>query len=423
MKRITDKIFSYQTNLNTVKNKFLEIKKNTKVKILFDLLNQYNKKSQIRYVGGCVRKILNNEEVDDIDLATNIIPEELIHILKKNKINYFDVGISHGTITAILEKKNFEITTLRKDILTDGRHAKVEFSDSWIEDASRRDFTINCIYADYEGNLFDPFNGKKDLEEGKITFIGDPEKRIQEDYLRILRYVRFFLNYSKQKHDKHVKKIIKQNITGVKNLSNERLLDELKKLLTSKGFLKINNDEFCKEVILLIFPQLKNIQLFNNLNTYAKKLYLSQNFIFLISLLIIDDTDNSEYFLYKFNLSNDDKKKIKFLNEIFLKKNNKIFNEKNLWEIFYYKGKDDLIDMLKFEIFKSKKTNNKLIKLLDFFQVQNKPIFPINGKDLILKYNLKEGRELGEKLKKIENIWIQNGFKISSKDIDRLIKN
>ena len=109
--------------------------------------------------------------------------------------------------------------------------------------------------------------------------------------------------------------------------------------------------------------------------------------------------------------------------EIFLKKNNKIFNEKNLWEIFYYKGKDDLIDMLKFEIFKSKKTNNKLIKLLDFFQVQNKPIFPINGKDLILKYNLKEGRELGEKLKKIENIWIQNGFKISSKDIDRLIKN
>ena len=271
--------------------------------------------------------------------------------------------------------------------------------------------------------MFDPFNGKKDLEEGKITFIGDPEKRIQEDYLRILRYVRFFLNYSKQKHDKHVKKIIKQNITGVKNLSNERLLDELKKLLTSKGFLKINNDEFCKEVILLIFPQLKNIQLFNNLNTYAKKLYLSQNFIFLISLLIIDDTDNSEYFLYKFNLSNDDKKKIKFLNEIFLKKNNKIFNEKNLWEIFYYKGKDDLIDMLKFEIFKSKKTNNKLIKLLDFFQVQNKPIFPINGKDLILKYNLKEGRELGEKLKKIENIWIQNGFKISSKDIDRLIKN
>ncbi len=424
MKSIINKIFSYQTNLNEVKKKFIEVGKNNKINILFELIENYKEKSQIRYVGGCIRKILNNENVDDIDLATNIRPNELINLLIKNKINYFDTGISHGTVTANIEKKNFEITSLRKDISTDGRHAKVEFSDDWQEDASRRDFTINSIYADFEGNLFDPYNGRQDLQEGKIIFIGDPEKRIQEDYLRILRYVRFFLNYSKQKHDENIKKVIKQNINGVKNLSSERLIDELKKLVLSKGFLKINSDEFCKDIILLIFPQLKNIIVFKNINKYAEKIYLSQNFTLLISLMIIDETDNSDYFLYKFNLSNKDQKKIRFLKDIFLKKKNKtFFTERKLWEIFYHKGKEELQDMLKFEIFKSKKINYKLIKLLDFFKVQEKPIFPINGKDLIIKYNLKEGRDLGEKIKKIENVWIENGFKLSNKDIDRIVKN
>jgi len=424
MRSIINKIFSYQTNLNEVKKSFLELTNNSNAKVLFEILDQHEDNIQIRYVGGCVRKILSNEDVNDIDLAINITPEKLIDILKKNKINYFDTGISHGTITISIEKKHFEITTLRKDILTDGRHAKVKFSDNWLEDASRRDFTINCIYSDHEGNLFDPFNGKKDLEDGKLNFIGDPEKRIKEDYLRILRYVRFFLNYSRQKHDSNVKKIIKQNIKGVKNQNSERLIDEIKKLVKSKGFLKINNDEFCKEVILLIFPQLKKIQIYKNLNKYAEKIYLSQNFIFLISLMIIDETDNSDYFLYKFKLSNNDQKKVKFLKEIFSEKNNKkIFNEKKLWEIFYYKSKDDLIDILKFEIFKNKKINYKLIKLLNFFKDKEKPIFPINGKDIMLKYDLKEGRELGDKLKKIENVWIKNGFRISHKDIDKLIKN
>ena len=99
----------------------------------------------------------------------------------------------------LIDDNKFEITSLREDILTDGRHAKVKFSKDWKKDASRRDFTINSIYSDREGNLFDPFNGKKDLEKGFVNFIGDPDKRIKEDYLRILRYLRFFLNYSKQK--------------------------------------------------------------------------------------------------------------------------------------------------------------------------------------------------------------------------------
>ena len=126
--------------------------------------------------------------------------------MQSNNIKFFETGIDHGTITANLGKKNFEITSLREDVDTDGRHAKVKYTKDWLKDSSRRDFSINSIYADKEGNLFDPNGGAKHLNEGRVIFIGDSDKRIQEDYLRILRYIRFFLNYSKQDHGLNVKK-------------------------------------------------------------------------------------------------------------------------------------------------------------------------------------------------------------------------
>ncbi len=424
MKSIINKIFNNNKNLDQKFILFNEIKKKFSIEKIFKSISEFSDNSEIRYVGGCVRKIINNETVDDIDLATNLNPEKVIKCLKKNNINYYETGIKHGTLTAIINDKKFEITSLRKDIFTDGRHAKVQFSDNWHEDASRRDFTINCIYSDINGNLFDPFNGSNDLKNGKLNFIGNPEKRIKEDYLRILRYIRFFLNYSKRDHDLNVKKIIKQNINGVISLSNERLLDELKKLVLSKGFLKLYKDQFCLEIILLIFPQLKNIKIFSTLNDYAIKNYFSKDFIFLLSLMIIDETDNTDYFLYKFNLSNQDKQRINFLKNIFSNSiTSNTFLEKNLWKIFYYNGKNNLEDMINFQIFKSKKIDNKLIELGEFFNLQNQPVFPVKAKKLMEKYNLKENKNLGLKLKEMENIWVNNSFKISEKEIETVIKN
>ena len=424
MKSIINKIFNNKKNLGQKFYLFKEIKEKFPIEKIFKSISEFSDTSEIRYVGGCVRKIINNEIVDDIDLATNLNPEQVIECLKKNNINYYETGINHGTLTAIINEKKFEITSLRKDVFTDGRHAKVQFSDNWHEDSSRRDFTINCIYSDIDGNLFDPFNGKKDLENGKLNFIGDPETRIKEDYLRILRYIRFFLNYSNKEHDFKIKKIIKQNINGVINLSNERLIDELKKLVLSKGFLKIYKDQFCLEIILLIFPQLKNIRIFNSMNNYAIKNYYSKDFIFLLSLMIIDETDNTDYFLYKFNLSNRDKQRINFLKNIFSKSIiPNTFSEMNLWKIFYYNGKKNLDDMINFQIFKSKKIDNKLIKLGEFFNLHNQPVFPIKAKKLMEKYNLKENKHLGEKLKEIESIWVNNSFKISEKEIEKVVKN
>ena len=419
MKNILTKILSSKSDLSSKEISFLEITKTTRVSDLFKVISNYNVLSEIRYVGGCVRKIINNEKFDDIDLATNLKPEEVKECLKNNNIDFFETGIEHGTITAHIGEKNFEITSLRKDVSTDGRRAVVEFTNEWAEDALRRDFTINSIYADKEGNLFDPNDGVKDLKNGKIKFIGDPEKRVKEDYLRILRYVRFFLNYSKQEHQLFVKKIIKQNISGIVKLSKERLIDELKKLVISNGFINIGDDEFCKEIVLLIFPQVKNIDIFKKLNKNYKSEILKKDFIFLLSLLIIDETDNSEFFLYKFNMSNESKKRINFLKEIYDKSNDKdIFSKNNLQKIFYFQGKSYLLDVIDFQLFRSNKKSNKLIELKKHFEKLEKPMFPIKAKIIMEKYNLKEGKELGQKLKYLENLWLENSFNISEKEVE-----
>ena len=153
-------------------DKSIKLLQNIKeAQIIFSILNKTGEESRVRFVGGCVRKALMGEDVDDIDLATSLKPDEVKKILIEKNIKVFETGISHGTLTIVINKKTFEITTLRKDVSTDGRHADVEYTLDWKEDATRRDFTINAIYADIEGRIFDPFNGTLDLKNGKINFI------------------------------------------------------------------------------------------------------------------------------------------------------------------------------------------------------------------------------------------------------------
>jgi len=424
MMSILKKFFSDSKNFNELNLAFQKLKKESEVEKIFNSVEKYSSTSEIRYVGGCVRKIINNEKVDDIDLAVNLNPDQMLEVFKKNNIKFFDTGIEHGTITALVDKNKFEITSLRKDVLTYGRHAKVEFSTNWFEDASRRDFSINSIYSDINGNLFDPFCGKRDLENGKIKFIGEAEKRIKEDYLRILRYIRFFLNYSKVKHDPNITGVIKKNLDGIKKISSERLFDEFKKLVKSDGFLKLTNDKFCFEIVNLIFPQFKNINTFKNLNDYARKNINKFDFIFLISLMLVDGTDNVEYFIYKFNLSKNDQKRLIFLNRFFFNIDEKnFFSKNNLSKIFYLNGKDLLSDLINFKIFRSKKIDKKLLKLFDFFKKEEIPVFPIKAEVLMEKYDFLRGKKLGIKLKKIEDKWLENNFKISDKEIQKIVNN
>ena len=424
MDNFLDKIFFRSRNLDYISQNLINLTTQTPAKRIFEALNTYSESSEVRYVGGCVRKVIKKETVDDIDLATNLVPSEVCDALKKQNINFYETGIQHGTITAIIDDHKYEITSLRKDVSTDGRHAKVEFSSDWKEDAARRDFSINSIYSDKDGNLFDPYNGKKDLESGNINFIGDSENRIKEDYLRILRYVRFFINYSNQSHDLNIIKKIKKNIGGVSKLSSERLLDEFKKLTRSNAFLKIFNDKISLELIEIIFPQLKNLENFKKLNSHAIDNLAKIDFIFLLSLLIVDGSDNTDYFLYKFNISKKDQKRLKSI-DFFYKENVSIknFNEKNFNKIFYYNGKQTVIDIINYRLFTSSKVEKKLLKLLETYKDKVIPTLPIDASTLMTKYNIAEGKMLGNKLKLIEEIWVQNSFQISEKQIQKIIKS
>ena len=406
------------------KNNFKELVSNKAVQDLFKSFNTYSDEAEIRFVGGCVRKLINDEIVDDIDLSTNLKPEVVIEILKKNNINFHETGIDHGTITAVIDKISFEITSLRKDVKTDGRHAQVEYTKNWLEDASRRDFTINAIYADIDGNLFDPFNGKKDLNNGLIEFIGDPAIRIKEDYLRILRYIRFFLSYSKNKHNKNTVKILKQNLSGLKKISKERQLQELKKIVFTYNFDKINSDKVCKEIFLLIFPELKHINKINKLDKLNNDILKKKSFAFILSLLLIDKTEDCDYFIYKYNLSNKEKNKITYLNSILSEEPKKyFFYKENLSKILLKNGKENLIDILDYKILTAKKNKNYFIDLKKYFIEFQLPIMPVKAKDLIEKFDLKEGKLLGSILKEIEDQWLNNNFKISNNQIEDIVKS
>ncbi len=417
--------FIKQKNINLNTNlKFENLKKKYEIKKIFNIFSNNLNNCQIRFIGGCVRKALSNENIDDIDLAVDLTPEEVKLILKNNNIKFFETGIEHGTITAKINNEKLEITSLRRDIKSYGRHADVEFTKKWYEDAARRDFSINCIYADLEGNLYDPFEGKKDLKNGKVKFIGNAENRIREDYLRVLRYIRFFLDYSNQPHDLDIQKKILKNISGINKISKERLLNELEKIFKSKNIFKINDDEFLVKILNLVFPELKNIHLLEKLNDQALEILQSKDFLFWLSILIIDETDNADYFLYKYKLSNNDKKRIKFLYQNYPKlSDSNFFSEKNFHKLVYYNDKSLVIDLIDFKICVSKKDITKMIKLKKLIIETNKPIFPIKAKNLIEEYNLKEGKELGTKLKKIEDIWVQNNFKITNQEVNRIINN
>jgi len=187
-----------------------------------------------RFVGGCIRNALMGQTVDDLDLATRLLPEVAMAALQKAGLKVVPTGLAHGTVTAVSKGRPYEITTLRRDVSTDGRNATVAFTDDWAEDAARRDFRLNALYADAEGQVFDPTGqGVEDAREGRIVFVGDPETRIREDYLRILRFFRFFAWYGRGEPDAAGLKACADLSEGMIRLSAERVSKELLKLLAA----------------------------------------------------------------------------------------------------------------------------------------------------------------------------------------------
>jgi len=186
-----------------------------------------------RFVGGCVRDTVLERPVKEIDIAVDKPPETVMRALEAADLRVVPTGLKHGTVTAIVKGRPFELTTLRRDVETDGRRAVVAFTDDWLEDAKRRDFTFNAMYADPDGTIWDPFDGRADLLAGRVRFIGDPDQRIAEDHLRILRFFRFHAWFGKPPLDGAGFDACRRNAGSLSSLSAERIAKELLRLLAA----------------------------------------------------------------------------------------------------------------------------------------------------------------------------------------------
>lgn len=189
--------------------------------------------AEVRFVGGCVRDALAGRRVGDVDLATPDPPDRVMALLRKVGLKAVPTGIAHGTITAVAEGRGFEVTTLRRDVRTFGRHADVAFTDDWQADAARRDFTFNAMSAGQDGTLHDYFNGRADLAAGRVRFVGDPATRIAEDYLRVLRFFRFLAHFGRAAPDDAALAACAAAAQEIRRLSAERVRTEVLKLLAA----------------------------------------------------------------------------------------------------------------------------------------------------------------------------------------------
>lgn len=370
---------------------------------------------EIRLVGGCVRDMLLGFEAKDFDFATKFLPQETMEILAENNIHAVPTGIKFGTITAVINHKHFEITTLRKDNEHDGRHCEPEFIDDYFFDAARRDFTMNALYLDSEGVVYDYFDGNSDLKSGKVRFIGDASQRIEEDFLRILRFFRFSCRYALELDDKGLQACI-ANKNGIKSLSSDRIRNEI-----FKTFIAAENKK-----IIWIFEALENCgiaaQIFSaklQIVNLQKLLELEESFKIKLSshikfaALVLDRNIDLEEILLRLNFSNHEKEYFRFLIKTY--QTTPVLDYQALRSLLVFEEKDFVRDVYLLNLSQNSFAKNeaqKLLKIIDDFSLPN---FPINGDDFIERGIL--GKDIGKALLQAKKRWIESDFKLQRDDL------
>lgn len=359
-----------------------------------------------KIVGGAVRDALFNifwkkkRKIGDIDIASKLTPDQNIKRLEMAGIKVLPTGLDHGTVTAVINKEYFEITTLRCDVETDGRHAEVAFTDDWVEDAKRRDFTINAFYLDLDGTVYDPLGGFEDLKQAKIRFIGDAKKRIEEDALRILRLFRFSSEFDVGGIDEDGLLASVELKSMIRGLSSERIWQELSKILLSKRVRQSIPILSLVGLLEEIIPGHVAYEKFLKYVKRAKKLGLADA-VARLSPLIDNTPEAVEAMAKRLKLSNKDKNR---LLSFVAKYPNHDLSAKTLRRVMYKYGKDVVIHhlLLRGDL------DEKTLYYINDYKI---PTLPYSGKDLIDE-GWNAGPEMGIELKRREQIWIDADFKV-----------
>lgn len=378
---------------------------------------------EARFVGGCVRDYLVQRPFTDIDIATTHTPEKVQELLEEQGIHVVPTGIKHGTVTAVIDKKPFEITTLRKDISCDGRHAEVEYTDSWEEDAARRDFTMNAMSMDRDRKLYDYFGGKNDLECCIVRFVGAPMLRIQEDYLRILRMFRFHAYYGEGVIIEEQLRACAACAAGVDTLSGERIQQEMLKILSASDPYYVLQEMNRIGVLHSIFPGLSHPLTFDILDGLVE-LKISINALTKLSSILINNDINKDNFgaiSQRWVLSNDDKKHLSrtVFPEAEIDAGSDEMQQKRAIRVL---GKSIFHEVVQLAWAKEGAAVNATFEaMLELSERWTPPKLPIRGVDL-LKMGVEEGKEVGRLLKKAEDYWEENEYIPTRDELLELVK-
>lgn len=351
---------------------------------------------ELRIVGGAVRDLALGLDPKDIDMATTATPDQMVKVFEEHNFRYEPTGLQHGTLTVVLDGEPIEITTLRIDTNQDGRHAEVVFTDDWKKDAERRDLTFNAMSMGLDGTLYDYFGGLEDLQNGVARFVGDADQRMQEDYLRIMRYFRFQGRLSQTSWDKETMDAIKRNADGLKQISGERIWMELSKILSRPSrveVIKKMNDAGVLDAINL--PS-------NRLN-YLKQAQGSEPAAVLASML--NTVGGLNALRNKWKLPNS----VVFMASFIIETRNENLTDDQLKVMMT--RPEYSVDYI-FAMLESTGQSHRIRKLAAFVP----PTFPITGKDLIAA-GLKPGPEMGEVLAQLRDYWEQSSFKLSKDEL------
>jgi len=351
-----------------------------------------------RFVGGCVRDaLLGDFDPDvDLDIATPLLPDQVNQRLAGAGIKAVPTGIEHGTITALVDGRPFEITTLRKDIACDGRHAEVRFTDDFREDAARRDFTINAMSTDRHGRLFDYFGGLEDLQARKICFVGEAQTRVREDFLRILRFFRFFARYGRLPANQEALDACRAGASGLAHISGERIQSEMLKLLAGNDPIAALTLMIENNVLQEILPIDTDLAALTRLIKAAPD---SDPLLRLAALLRSSaDPTSAEATAVAWRLSNADKARLERLTREALLA--LPLPERERRKKHYHLGRETYLDLLKL----SAETREHVEAALPLPETAR---FPLTGQDL-LDRQVRPGPGLGKLLKQLRDWWLDN---------------
>jgi len=375
--------------------------------------------AQIRFVGGCVRDSLAGREVKDVDIASTALPEATLKSLETAGIKAIPTGLKHGTVTAVADGIPYEITTLRKDVETDGRHAVVAYTDNWIEDAGRRDFTFNALSCTVDGEVYDPFCGMDDLAEGRVRFVGRASQRIDEDVLRILRFFRFYAHYGRGKPDTEALAACRARAPKLAELSGERVRTELFKLLEAQE--PTTALTYMKEAALnVILPEAGGFGCLRSL-IWLETSAIRYNTVSpsplrrLAALLREGQKTSVDQIADRLRLSNQERARLAVALEPAIEITHGL-NEGERRAALYVLGSSGVRDITLLNWAKEVAMRAKLprpetdgwIALIEDAENTPPPTFPLKGRDAE-GLGVKAGPEMGRLLKAVENWWVQQG--------------